>query len=111
MVPFWGGYCFHCRNQKFRVFSNSKIFKKCLKNQRKISNFLKILRKFCDFLKILSQFSQKCREKFRKFSKYGLVGGSGADPPEASENIKIISPKINGNQQNFENFHEFFSEF
>ena len=73
---------------------------------------MKILRKFCDFLKILSKFSQKFREKFRKFSKSGLVGDSGGGaPPEASENIKKISPKINGNQQNFKNFHEFLANF
>ena len=28
-----------------------------------------------------------------------------------SENIKKISPNINGNQQNSEDFHEFSSEF
>ena len=27
--PVWGGYFFHWRKQKFRVFANSKIFKKC----------------------------------------------------------------------------------
>ena len=32
-------------------------------------------------------------EKFRKFWKYGFVGGSGADPPEASENIKKLVEK------------------
>ena len=32
-TPLGGGYFFHWRKQKFRVFSNSKIFKKCLKNQ------------------------------------------------------------------------------
>ena len=73
--------------------------------------FLKILRKFCEFLKILSKFSQKFREKFRKFSKYGFVRGSGGGAPEASENIKKTSSKINGNQQNFENFHEFLANF
>ena len=60
---------------------------------------------------ILSKFSQKFREQFSKFSKYGLVWGSGAEPPEASENIKKISPKINGNQHNFEIFHEFLANF
>ena len=34
-----------------------------------------------------------------------------SEPPEACENIKKISPKINGNQQNFENFHEFLENF
>ena len=32
-------------------------------------------------------------EKFRKFRKYGFVGGSGAEPPEASENIKKLVEK------------------
>ena len=54
---------------------------------------------------------RKFREKFRKLSKYGLLRGLGADPPVASENIKKISPKINGNLQNFENFHEFLANF
>ena len=75
-----GGFFFHWRNQNFRVFSNSKIFKKGLKKQWKIY-VLKSLRKFCDFLKILSKFSQKFRENFRKFSKYGRVGGSGGGAP------------------------------
>ena len=35
----------------------------------------------------------------------------GAEPPEASENIKKIRPKINGNQQNFESFHECLANF
>ena len=29
----WGGTFLHWRNQKFRIFSNSQIFKKMLKNQ------------------------------------------------------------------------------
>ena len=37
-----GGYFLHWRNQKFRVFSNSKIYKKMLKNQWKIYNSEKI---------------------------------------------------------------------
>ena len=40
-----------------------------------------------------------------------LSGVQGAELPEASENIKKISPKINVNQQNFENFHEFLANF
>ena len=34
-----------------------------------------------------------------------------AEPPEANENIKKISRKINGNRQNFEDFHEFLVNF
>ena len=70
-----------------------------LKNQRKFYNFLKnfkeILLIFWKFLKILSKFSRKCREKFRKFWKYGFVGSSGvgAPPPEATENMKILVGK------------------
>ena len=40
----WGGTFLHWRNKKFRVFSNSKIFKKLSKNQCKISNFEKIFK-------------------------------------------------------------------
>ena len=43
-------------------------------------------------------------ENFRKFWKYGLVGGSGGGAPEAKENILKISRKINGNLQNFDEF-------
>ena len=32
-------------------------------------------------------------------------------PPEASENIKKISRKINGKRQNFETFHEILANF
>ena len=52
----WEGTIGNYRKQKFLVFSNSKIFKKCFKNQWKIYNFLLILRTFCDFLKILTKF-------------------------------------------------------
>ena len=48
---------------------------------------------FWKFSKILSKFSQKCREKFRKFWKYGFVGGSGGGAAEASENIKKLVEK------------------
>ena len=48
---------------------------------------------FWRFFKILSKFSRKFREKFRKFGKYAFVGGSGAEPPEASEIIKNLVEK------------------
>ena len=38
------------------------------------------------------------------------MGVREAEPPEASENIKKISRKINGNLQNFEDSHEFLLE-
>ena len=60
---------------------------------------------------MLSKFSRKFREKFRKFWKYGFEGGSGGGPPEASENIKKSSRKINGKLQNFETFHETLANF
>ena len=45
--------------------------------------------KFADFLKILSKCSQNFREKLRKFSKYGLVGGSGCEaPPKLAKILK-----------------------
>ena len=49
--------------------------------------------KFCDIFKILSKFQRKFREKFRKFWKCGFLCGSGAEPPEASENIKKLVEK------------------
>ena len=45
------------------------------------------------------------------FGNMDLYGVRGAEPPEASENIKKISRKINGNQQNLEKFHEFLANF
>ena len=39
-----GGTFLHWRNQKFRVFSNSKMFKTCLENQWKFYNFEKIFK-------------------------------------------------------------------
>ena len=39
----WGGTFLHGRNQRFRVFSHSKIFKKC-KKINEIYNFLKIFK-------------------------------------------------------------------
>ena len=42
--PVWGGgYFFHWRKQKFRVFANSKIFKKCKKKSMKILKFFENL--------------------------------------------------------------------
>ena len=37
--------------------------------------------------------------------------GGGAEPPEASENIKKSSRKINGKRQKFETFHEILANF
>ena len=56
-------------------------------------NFKELLRFYEKFLKFLSKFSRKFREKFRKFWKYAFVRGSGAEPPEASENIKKVLEK------------------
>ena len=68
-----------------------------LKNQWKFYNLLKffkeILRFVENFFEILSKFSRKFMEKFRKFWKYGFVEGSGAEPPEARENIKKFVEK------------------
>ena len=41
---------------------------------------------------MLSNLSGKFMEKFRKFSKYGFVGGSGAEP-RRFENIKKLIEK------------------
>ena len=59
---------------------------------------------------MLWKFSRKFREKFRKFWKSGFVGGSGAEPLEASENIKNTR-KIKGKLQSFETFHEILANF
>ena len=40
-----------------------------------------------------------------------FYGVRGAEPREASENIKKISRKINGKRQNFETFHEILANF
>ena len=50
-------------------------------------------------------------QKFRKFWKYGFVRGSGAEPPEANENIKKSSREINEKLQNFETFHKILGNF
>ena len=41
----------------------------------------------------------------------GLSGVRGRSPQKLAKIFKKISPKINGNQQNFENFHEFLANF
>ena len=96
-----GGYFFDIGEIKIFAFFQTRKFSKMLKNQSIIYNFLKIVSKFCDFLKILSKFSRKFMENLENFRNIDLLGGSGADPPEASEYIKKICPKINGNQQHF----------
>ena len=72
-----------------------------MKYFKKFENFTGNFAIFENFLK----FSQKNREKFRKFWKYAFIGGS------ASEIIKKLSWKSNGNLQNFENFHELWEYF
>ena len=62
------------------------------------------------FVNVL-KFSRKFRGNFRKFWKYGFVGGSGGGAPEASENIKKRNRKINGKLQNFETYHEILANF
>ena len=42
---------------------------------------------------MFSKLSRKFREKFRKFREYAFVGGSGAEPIEASEIIKKLVEK------------------
>ena len=76
-------------SQKFRIFSNLNIFKKSQKSNENFITF-ESFKRFCDFLKSFSNFidvSRRFMENFRKFWKYGFVGGSGAEPPEARENI------------------------
>ena len=62
-------------------------------------------------MKILSKFSQKFREKVRKFSKYGLVEGWGRSPPEASENIKKLVRKSMETNKMSKILHEFLANF
>ena len=45
-----GGTFIHWRNEKFRIFSNSKIIKKCKKINENFIIFWKFTCKFCDFL-------------------------------------------------------------
>ena len=60
-----GGTFLHWRNKKFRVFSNSKCFKKCLKAMKKY-NFLKIVKdllqlfdKIKNFIEIFGKLGEK----------------------------------------------------
>ena len=46
-------------------------------------------------------------ENLRKFWKYGFVGGSGAEPPEASENIKKLVEKSMENGKILKPFMKF----
>ena len=110
MVPF-GRVLFHCRKPKFRVFSNSKIFKKCLKKQWKNYKSLKILRKFCDFLKTVSKFSQKFRENLENFLNIMTFRGFESwIPPKLAKILKNQS-KINGKLKIFETFPEILANF
>ena len=71
-----------------------------------------ILRFFEDFLKFYRYFRENLGKNLENFGNLDLYGVRAAEPPEASENIFLkISRKINGNLQNFENFHEFLANF
>ena len=50
-------------------------------------------------------------EKFRKFWKYGFVGGSGGGPHRSQRKYQKITRKINGKRQSFETFHEILANF
>ena len=79
------GTFLHWRNQKFRVFSNSKIFKKLLKKQWKIYSFEKICIQKSqwkpDFLSIFSPIFQDFCHIIHLWNIpkcFGLVWGGGS---------------------------------
>ena len=68
-----GGTFLHLRKKKFRIFSNSKIFKKCLKINETFIIFWKCFRKFCYFLKKFLKFI----EIFAKILEMWICKGFG----------------------------------
>ena len=54
---------------------------------------------------------RKFREIFRKFSKYGLVGGSGAEPSEVAKILKKLVQKSMETGKISKNVHEFLTNF
>ena len=76
---------------KISHFSNSKIFQKCWK----IYNFLRILK---ENLRYFEKYYRNFREKLGKnlenfWNMGGFLEGSGAEPPDASENFKKLVEK------------------
>ena len=55
--------------------------------------FLKILRKFCDFWKFYLNFRKNLGSNLEPFLNMELAGVRGAEPPDASENIKKLFQK------------------
>ena len=79
--PGWGvpgamgmGTFYIGESQNFAFFKLEN-FQKMLKNQWKIYNFLTIVKEILRFFENFIEMSWKLREKFRKFWKYGFVGG------------------------------------
>ena len=59
------------------------------------------------FSKIFNNFLEFCSKMWAKIYNHASVGGSGGGrSPEASDFIKKISPKINGNHVFIQNFHK-----
>ena len=92
-------------------------------NRFKLDNFLKMIKKAMKiyffenskeilwFLKSLLKLLQRFSGKFRKVSKYWLLGGLWAEPlPEESKNIEKYS-KNQWKQAKFRKFPWIFSEF
>ena len=73
---------------------------------KEILRFFEIFKNFIEiFPKILEMWI--CRGNFGKIWKYGFVGGSGAEPTEASENITKLVKKSKENYKILKPFMKF----
>ena len=84
----WGGGTFlYWRNQKFLIFSNSKIFKKCWKISENFIFFENLHVNIAIFWKILKfyrYFRYNLGKILENFGNKDLYGVRGAEPPPRS---------------------------
>ena len=76
---------------------------------------MKIFKKFSDFLKFFKKVYRNSREilgkNLKNFGNIDVYGFGAGALHQARENIKKLVGKINGNRQDFQDFHEFLAHF
>ena len=109
--PVWAGVLFSLEKSKISRFVKLENFQKMLKNQWKFYNFFEHFSgNFAIFWKCNRNFRENLGKNLENFGHMDLYVVLGAEPREASENIKKMS-KNQWKTAKFRNFSWNFSEF